>query len=236
MTTPAKGRFRVQVGPNASNTISYDVQYNPSELQFEKSAQLAEIQIPGLDAPLQQFIRGNAEKLTMEIFCDSSERGTGLGAASVTKETDKFYQLVKLIPALHAPPVVTFIWHKQFPGNEVGKAWGGAQRRTSFVGVAESVRSRFTLFNPVGIPLRATVTLVLREWRPIEKQLARQNPKSPDRSHQHVLRQGETLSALAGAFYERPGDWRPILDANAIEDPRRLAAGLPLALPALERG
>ena len=235
MSIPAKGRFRVQVGPHAANTISYDVQYNPAELVFEKSAQLAEIQIPGLDAPLQQFIRGNAEKLTMEIFCDSTERGTGLGASSVTKETDKFYQLVKLIPGLHAPPVVTFTWNKQFPGNEVGKAWGGAQRRTSFTGVAESVRSRFTLFSPEGVPLRATLTLVLREWRPIEKQLAKQNPMSPDRTHHHVLRQGDTLSGLAGDYYERPGDWRPILDANGLEDPRRISAGQGLVVPALER-
>jgi nucleoid-associated protein YgaU len=223
MTIPAKGRFKVQIGPGASDTISYDVQYNPSELLFEKSAQLAEIQVPGLDAPLQQFIRGNAEKLTMEIFCDSTEKkGMGLGAQSVTEETDKYYQLVKLIPTLHAPPVVTFTWHKQFPGNALLPAWGGAQRRTSFVGVAESVRSRFTLFSP--------------EWRPIERQLGKQNPKSPDRTHHHVLRQGETLSGLAGTYYERPGDWRPIAEENGIEDPRRLAAGLPLDVPALERG
>ena len=91
------------------------------------------------------FVRGNAEKLTLELFCDSTNKGMGIGAQSVTKETDKYYQLVKLIPALHAPPVVTFIWNDQFPGNELGKAWGGSQRRTSFTGVAESVRSRFTV-------------------------------------------------------------------------------------------
>ena len=236
MSFPAKGQFRVQVGASPDQVIGYEVQYNPAELVFEKSAQLAEINIPGLDAPLQQFIRGNAEKLTMEIFCDSSERGTGPDADSVTRETDKFYQLVKLIPALHAPPVITFLWGKEFPGNRVGEAWGGAQRRTSFTGVAESVRSRFTLFSPEGLPLRATVTLVLREWRPIEQQLEKLDPQSPDRSHAHVLRGGETLSRLAGRYYDRPGDWRPIMDANGIEDPRRLAPGLPLVVPALPRG
>ena len=40
------------------------VQYNPTELSFDKSAQIAEIAIPGLDSPLQQFVRGQAEKLT----------------------------------------------------------------------------------------------------------------------------------------------------------------------------
>src|SRR5262249_51181809 len=151
---------------------------------------------------------------------------------SVTKETDKYYQLVKVIPELHAPPVVTFSWNDQFPGNKLGDAWG-SQRRTSFTGVAESVRSRFTLFSPQGIPLRATVTLVLREWRPIEQQLNKGNPACPDRSHRHVLQRGETLTTVAAKYYERPGDWREIADANGIEDPRRLAAGLSLSVPAI---
>ena len=233
MTIPAKGKFKVRVGPKPSDTISYPVQFNPTELQFDKQVQMAEIGIPGLDAPLQQFVRGNAEKLTLELFCDSTDKGMGIGAQSVTKEADKYYQLVKMIPALHAPPVVTFIWNDQFPGNEVGKAWGGSQRRTSFTGVAESVRSRFTLFSPEGIPLRATVNLVLREWRPIEQQLGRQNPSSPDRSHAHVLRRGDTLSAVAGDYYERAGEWRAIADENGIEDPRRLASGLRLTVPSI---
>jgi hypothetical protein len=235
MTMPAKGRFKVQVGPKPNNIITYHVQYNPTELQFDKQVTIAEINVPGLDSPLQQFVRGNAEKLTLEIFCDSTDKGMGINAESVTRETDKYYQLVKMIPALHAPPIVTFLWNdKSFPGDALDPAWGG-QRRTSFVGLVESVRSRFTLFSPQGVPLRATVNLVLREWRPlpVEKKLAQQNPSSPDRTHRHVLRRGETLSAVAGDFYERAGDWRPIADANGIEDPRRLAAGLPLTVPAL---
>ena len=42
------------------------VQYNPTEFTFDKSAQIAEIPIPGLDAPLQQFVHGQAEKLTLD--------------------------------------------------------------------------------------------------------------------------------------------------------------------------
>lgn len=230
MSIPAKGSLMVETAPN---TVSfYDIQYNPTELQFEKQVQLAEIGIPGLDAPLQQFIRGNAEKLTLECFCDTTDAGMGLGAHSVTAETDKFYQLVKIIPGLHAPPVVTFFWHHEFPGNAIDTPWGGDQRRTSFTAVAESVRSKFTLFSPEGVPLRATVTLVLREWQPLEEQLHKLNLQSPDRTHRHVLQQGETLSTLAGRYYGRPGDWRLILDANGIEDPRRLAPGLPLRVPA----
>ncbi|MFC4158635.1 CIS tube protein [Chitinimonas lacunae] len=230
MTIPAKGMLMVDTAPDRLDI--YDIQYNPTELQFEKQTQLAEIALPGLDAPLQQFVRGNAEKLSLEIFCDTTDAGMGLGATSVTRETDKYYQLVKIIPELHAPPVVTFIWHDQFFGNALDSAWGN-QRRNSFTGVAESVRSRFTLFSPEGVPLRATVNLVLREWRPLEEQLRQLNLSSPDRSHRHVLQQGETLTALATRYYGGPAEWRRIADANRIEDPRRLVAGMSLTVPSI---
>src|SRR5215510_15358995 len=85
------------------------LQYNPTELSFDKSAQIAEIAIPGLDAPLQQFVRGQAEKLTLELFFDTTDKGgMGKNAVSVTTETDRFYQLIKIEPKRHAPPICTF--------------------------------------------------------------------------------------------------------------------------------
>jgi hypothetical protein len=230
MSIPAKGRMLVQVDQNTYE--DYEIQFNPTELNFDKSTQLAEIGIPGLDAPIQQFVRGNAEKLTLELFCDTTDQGIGIGATSVTRETDKFYQLVKIVPALHAPPIVTFQWHREFSGNRVGADWGN-NRRQSFTGVAESVKQRFTMFSPEGVPLRATVTLTLREWRSIEQQIHELKLESPDRTHSHQLATGETLSALAQRYYQRPGDWRAIADRNGIEDPRRLVAGRTLTIPSL---
>lgn len=233
MSIPSKGTLLVELSD--SDFEVYEVQFNPAELSFDKQVQLAEIAIPGLDAPLQQYIRGNSEKFTLELFCDSTDGGTGANARSVTEETDKFYQLVKMIPERHAPPVVTFLWHHSFPGDSLGEAWGN-QRRNSFTGVAESVRQRFTMFSPEGVPLRATVTLVLREYRPIEQQLFELNRSSPDRSHSHVLATGETLSSVAGRYYDQPAEWRRIADENGIEDPRRLSPGAILSVPRIAPG
>jgi hypothetical protein len=233
MSIPAKGSLLVEVGEN--EFVDYSIQFNPKELSFEKQAQIAEISIPGLDAPIQQFIRGNAEKLTLELFCDTTDDGMGANARSVTEETDKFYQLVKIIPTRHAPPVVTFSWNRRFPGDSLDSAFGN-QRRNSFTGVAESVRQKFTLFSPEGVPLRATVTLVLREYRPIEEQVRQLNLSSPDRTHSHVLAVGETLSSLAARYYQLPGEWRRIAEANGIEDPRRLETGRVLTIPAIIQG
>lgn len=212
-----------------------EVQYNPTELSYDKSAQFAEIAIPGLDAPLQQFVRGQAEKLTLELFFDTTDQGMGAGATSVTTLTDRIYQLVKIEPTRHAPPVCTFVWNHQFPGSSLGGAAAGAasgnQRRNGFTCIVESVKQKFTLFSPAGVPLRATLTVALREYKTLDEQLAQLNLSSPDRTHSHVIQREETLSGIAGQLYRRPGEWRLIAEANNIEDPRRLTPGTFLTVP-----
>lgn len=253
------------------------VQFNPSEYTLDKQAQIAEVQIPGLDAPLQQFVRGNAEKLTLDLFFDTTDQGMGPGAHSVAHETDKIYQLIKIEPKRHAPPVLEFIWgEKGFPGSQVGgpptlkaakatraarsvlelgasalsgvagalgsaaatamSAAGAAvqnQRRTSFRCVMESIKQKFTLFSPEGLPLRATLTVTLREYRDLETQLKELGLNSPDRTHVHVLRRDDDLPRVAHAYWESVTDWREVADANAIHDPRRLVPGTFLRVPRL---
>jgi hypothetical protein len=212
----------------------FEVQYNPTEFSLDKSVQLAEIAIPGLDSPLLQFVRGQVEKLTVDLFFDTTDHGTGAGATSVTTLTDPIYSLVKIEPAGHAPPIVTFGWNTAFPGADLPPT-AGSQRRNSFRGVVDSCRQKFTFFSPEGVPLRATLTLSLREYKTLDEQLAKLNLSSPDRTHAHLTREGETLSAVAARYYTRPGDWRVIAaaDGNDIDDPRRLDAGILLTVPAI---
>lgn len=217
------------------------VKYNPTEFSLEKGVQLAEISIPGLDAPLQQFVRGQAEKLTVELFFDTTDEGMGSKVTSVTEYTDQIFMLAKIESDSHAPPVVTFCWNNLFPGGLLSKkiqeAGGKSnQSRTSFTGVVESVRQKFTLFNAEGVPLRATVNLILREYRTLSEQLNQLNLNSPDRTHSHPLQSSETLSSLAGRYWQRSQAWRYIADENGLEDPRRLMAGLTLSIPAITRG
>jgi len=173
-----------------------EVQYNPTEITFDKSAQLAEIAIPGLDAPLQQFVRGQAEKLTLDLFFDTTDEGMGSGAVSVTTETDHIYKLIKIIPKTHAPPICTFFWNADFPGSSLGSADApqGNQRRHGFKCIVESIKQKFTLFSPEGVPLRATLTVSLREYKTLDDQLAQLNLQSPDHTQSHIVERGETLA------------------------------------------
>lgn len=274
MTQLRKAILRVHWHDGALEDI--EVQYNPTEYSLDKSAQIAEVQIPGLDSPLQQYVRGQTEKLTVEFFFDTTDQGMGAGAISVTRETDKIYQLVKIEPTRHAPPICDFIWADQFPGSSIGSAGGGAaagagraisgvvagaaaavgsalaaagsvsstalagaasalgsQRRNGFSFIVETIKQKFTLFSPEGVPLRATLTCTLREYKTLQDQIDQLRLSSPDRTHVHVLQQGESLAAVARRYYDTPRDWRAVAAANGIDDVRRLVPGAVLTVPPL---
>ena len=230
MTPLAKATL---IAEYSTGTIEvFPVQYNPTEFSLDKSVQLADINIPGLDSPLVQFVRGQFEKLTVDLFFDTTDSGTAAGAVPVTTETDPIYSFVKIEPDGHAPPIVTFAWNAAFPGALVPVATGN-QRRNSFRGVVESVRQKFTYFSSEGIPLRATLTLSMREYKTLDEQLAQLNLNSPDRSHAHLTSEGDSLSRMAASYYRDAGAWRPIAVKNGIDDPRRLGPGVLLQVPAI---
>ena len=210
----------------------FDVQFNPTEFSLDKGAQIAEIAIPGLDSPLLQFVRGQNEKMTVDLFFDTTESGMGTGATSVTTLTDPVYELVKIESARHAPPICAFLWNNNFPGMDISER-AGNQRRTDFQCVVESIKQKFTLFSPEGVPLRATLSLTLREYKTLEQQLDQLGLSSPNRTHAHLVQRAERLADIAAHYYIRPGEWRPIAEANNIEDPRRISAGIFLTIPPL---
>ncbi len=232
---PPPGRAYLIAHWRAGDGDPIPVQYNPTELVLEKRVQFAEIAIPGLTAPLQQFVRGQAEVLTVELFFDTSDKGMGVQATSVTTETDKIYSLARIEPLGHAPPPVTFHWGKGFPGENLASQLDG-QLRESFTGVLSSIRQTFSLFSAGGVPLRAKLAITLNEYKTLRTQLDELNLSSPDRTHGHVLSRSDQLWSVAHRYYSRPNEWRRIADANGIGDPRRLEIGRRLAVPQIEAG
>ncbi len=198
---------------------SIDVQFNPTEYTLTKGAQIAEIAIPGIDSPILQFIAGQNEKLSLDLYFDTTLEGGVDGTPKpVTDYTRRVYQLVKIQPKTHAPPKVRFRW-----GQSV-----------AFVAILESVTQKFTLFDRDGVPLRATLSVTFREYKTLHEQLSELKLESADHTKRHVSVQGETLAGLAAREYGDPGLWRVIADANPrLPNLRRLAAGTELRLPPL---
>jgi hypothetical protein len=220
------------------------VQFNPTELSFAKSAQFAEIAVPGLDAPVLQYVRGNTETLSVELFFDTTDEGFEAEGTSVTERTDEFYKLAKQNPETHAPPVCRFSWgHRGSDagttqaGSAAGQPPGGASPASAevsaapfwFTCVVESVDRKFTLFSPAGVPVRARLTVKLREYKTLEQMVAELH--SADHSKSRVLKRGQRLEQVSVAEYESPHEWRRIAEANGVDDPRRVRPGSLLVVP-----
>ena len=214
-----------------------EVQFNPNELTFNKSAQFAEVAIPGLDAPVLQFVRGQTETLNVDLFFDTTEDGTLEDAFPVTLRTDLFYQLIKIDRDTHAPPVCRFVWGDYgFAGSQMDGRWESqnASRQNGFQCVVESVRQRFTMFSSSGFPLRATLTVSLKEYKTLDEQIAEIFMQSPDHTHSHVVQRGDTLARIAASRYDNPQEWRAIAEHNGLDDPLDLRPGQILEVPPIQ--
>lgn len=185
------------------------VLFNPAEYSIEQSNQFQTIALPGQSAPITQFISGNTRTLTMDLFFDSYEKGE-----DVRIYTDQVTGLLNMDG--NAPPICKFMWGK----------WG-------FNAVVERVLQRFTMFLGSGIPVRATLNVVFKEYKTISEQI-QYNPGNENKTKQITVKPGETLSLIAGREYGDAQKWKIIADANGIENPRKLRAGQQITIPPLE--
>jgi hypothetical protein len=207
-----------------SNKI--EVQFNPEKYSLTKGVQVAEIDIPGLDSPVLQFVRGQNEKITLELFYDTTGSGMVNGPQDVRQQTVKIYDLLKINSETHAPPRCKLSW------GDAGQLFSFGSSLPSRC-VVESVNEEFSLFSPSGIPLRAKLNVTFREYKTIEEQLAEKPKHSPDHTKVRTVQRGETLSYIAWTVYGDPTQWRQIADANNLANPRLLVPGAQLLIPSL---
>lgn len=199
-----------------------EVLFNPTEYSIDRGASYAEIQVPGLEVPIQQFVRGEAETLSLELFLDGTNQ-----RRPVESELAKLRDFVLVDPELHAPPVCHFAW-----GRVPGGRSSDERREARFTGIVTSMKEKYSLFDEAGNVLRARVNLTMKSYRPVEVQQRETPPASPDRTRVRVLREGETLSQVAREVYGDPRRWRLVARTNDVDRPRFVRPGTTLRVPA----
>ena len=198
---------------DANGTVKEEIPvlFNPGEYSMEKSNEFANINIPGLESPLLQFVRGGLETLSMDLFFDSYEENK-----DVREYTDKITDLLNIDPGLHAPPILRFIWAS-----------------LHFTCVLARAAKRFTMFRSDGIPVRATLGVTFNEYQTATT--GKEKPlESRDRTKRYVLKQGDSLWQIAAKEYGDPAMWRAIAEANEIDNPRVLEIGKEIVIPPVE--
>jgi len=199
------------------------VLFNPTEYSFERTNAYKATAVPGLGSPLLQFVNGECDQLSMELFLD--DYTDPMGPTSLQKpEKDplkkRLHDISKLLLIdrdLHAPPPVRFNWGPM-----------------EFFAVIEKLGRKVTMFHPDGSPARATLSVTFKEYRTLRQQLEDPRRESADKTKRRVVVSGESLWWIAAREYDDPKEWIRIADANDLDDPREIAPGDWLVLPPME--
>jgi nucleoid-associated protein YgaU len=198
------------------------VMFNPTEYSINRDVTYAQAAVPGLSAPLLQFVHGGMQTLEMELFLDTyethrdSSRQVNAAGDDVRKLVAQVTGLMDIDPTTHAPPVALFTWGS-----------------LTFTCVLARAAQRFVMFRPDGVPVRARVQVTFNEFTNAELEAKETKRETADYTKLRVVAQDETLAAIAGDVYGDPAQWRPIAIANNIDVPFDIAVGMSLSLPRL---
>lgn len=199
--------------------------YNPEKYSVSKSVQYAEVGIPGLDEPVLQFIRGQNEKVTLDLFFDTTEWGMTGTVIDVRTLTTPVYSLLKVNPSTHAPLRFSVDWGS---GSSLF-----VQGNNPYLCVMESMNEEFSLFAPTGEPLRAKLTVTIRLAATVNVQFQLTPRESPDRTSLVQVVRGQRITDIAYQQYGDSTQWRPIADQSRLANPRFLDPGTMLQVPSL---
>lgn len=220
MSQPAlkKATITVLDGERRNEVIA--VLFNPTEYTFDRSNSYRATPVPGLGAPLLQFVNGESDQLSMDLFLDdyTDPRGpTSLQQREndpLGKRLRDLTALLEIDRTLHAPPPVRFNWGPM-----------------EFAAVIERIGRKVTMFHPDGAPARVTLSITFKEYRTLRELVEEPRRESSDKTRRRVVLGSESLWLIAAREYDDAGEWVRIAEANDLDDPRQAAAGDWLELP-----
>lgn len=197
--------------------VRWQALLNPSELSFSRKNLYEATQSAGTSAPQQSFSGGEPDQVQLDLLLD----GTGVvgDPGSIGPVLEALLELTKFQGETHQPYYVHAYWG-----------------RFSFRGILTQADVTYSMFDRDGEPLRATVKLSFKEALSPEEVAAEDRPASPDLYQTWLVKDGETLDAVAANVYGDPSLWRPLAAANRLTNPRGLWTGQVLLLPPLEAG
>lgn len=216
-----KATITVLAGADRAKVIA--VLFNPTEYTFERTNSYKALPVPGLGTPLMQFVNGEADVLTMDLFLDdytdpegptSRERKEAKPLLTRLKDLSR---LLEIDRDLHAPPPVRFNWGP-----------------LEFTAVIEKLARKVTMFHPDGTPARATLSITFKEYRTLRRQLEEPRRESADKTKRRIVVGNDDLALIAWREYGDVREWVRIAQANDLDDPREIRPGDWLMLPPLE--
>jgi hypothetical protein len=208
-----QGFQQAQLAIEGGDTIT--CAFNPESYTISKTNVWTYKPTQGKDMPAPEFGGGLPMSFKLSLLLDCSLAGSD---KSIKDDANKLMQ------AMHgggsAPKFITF-------------SWGSVKLPKA---APLSISIHYALFHPNGEPVRAFVDLELAQAEELTPAGKAQNPTTRGVAGvtTHTVRDGDTLASIAYAAYGDPTRWRPIAEANGIDNPIRLARGRALTIPRID--
>lgn len=195
----------------------FTCQFNPTEFVLDKAIKYQSSRAgQGADLARLAFVGGANQTMEMKLVFDSTD--TGEAVFNLYTLLRKFAEVdtaaLDQQTRLGEPPWVIVQW-----GTFI-----------SFVCIVEKLVERYTYFHPNGTPLRAEVSLTLKQVSKSTSS-ARQNPTSESEPRRTwIVEEGQRLDWIAFQEYGDSSAWRHIAEVNGIHNPFELRSGQVLKL------
>ena len=194
-----------------------EVDFNPETLKLNLSNQSS-----GGDQAAggsTQYLGTGSSTLSMELIFDTSTTGTDVRDRTEAVAYFIVGDAQREDAKRKAPPKVSFRWGSFL-----------------FEGIIESMNETLEYFSEKGVPLRATVSITIKQDALILYQENRQGGRSEqlnqglgDVTPLSPARAGDSVQSMTGR-QGNSGNWKEIAAANDIDDPLRLQAGVMINL------
>jgi LysM repeat protein len=217
--TLPKAKIEMYRGDEPEPVDTITVMFNPPEYSISKGARYASTSILGMSTPLTQFVHGEADTLSLELFLDTTLMLDLLTDSDVREFVAKLEKLVLIDPESHAPLHCKFKWGK-----------------VDFKATVAKLDTTYTKFNADGVPVRAKIRMTFTEYETFDeiKKKKKSKKESADLARTYVVKEGDSLWLIA---YEQYGDqkyWKHIARANGVANPLEVEPGTEIKLPRTE--
>ena len=144
---------KISIGSLDEAGISVDAQYNPKELQIDKSVPWQKHNKANANGLQLEFTGAEGRTMSVDLLFDGYEEKASIqGSVAVLEKLATVREPNSSEDDKRRPHHWVVVW---------GTVMGGGDNK--FKCVIEQISTKYTMFSQDGVPLRATVTLKLKE-------------------------------------------------------------------------
>lgn len=224
--------FDTATGQPTGTPKKFEAFINPDEFSFSYDSRFDSTLTPGQTSSSGTFMNSNPIELSLKFHLDGT-KATGIELKNadglpcdVAVKINDFHNACGYNPEVHKPRYVRILWGSLSLLRVENEVFHGYLKRATF---------NYKLFDNNGKPLRAIIDATFTEFVPAPVRDSAQQKSSPDLTHIRVVKEGDTLPAMAQAIYGDFNYYLEVAKANGLHDFRNLEPGTKIFFPPFDK-